>query len=81
MKKDYCQRCGEYKYINSHHIFPLQFFGKKSNDETLKLCLDCHAELHKQLPTSKQSKSFYRRFTKKFITGAFIALIVVYLFF
>lgn len=81
MKKDYCQRCGEYKYIHRHHILPKMFFGKKDNTDEVTLCLDCHAELHEQLPKKEKSKEFYVRFTKKFIGLLVIALIVVYLLF
>ncbi len=67
MQKDICERCKEHRYINRHHIYPRKFFGTKENDEVVKLCLLCHAEIHDLLPKEKQEKSFYKSFTMKFL--------------
>jgi hypothetical protein len=67
MQKDVCERCKEYRYINKHHIYPRKFFGKTDNEDVVKLCLLCHAEIHELLPVEKQEKSFYKNFTLKFL--------------
>lgn len=67
MKKGNCERCGEYRYVNLHHVYPKKFFGSKDNYKTVMLCLDCHAELHEVLPKEAQTKEFYKSFTAKFI--------------
>ncbi len=77
MKKGICDRCGEYRWINKHHIYPKKYFGKKGNNETVQLCLDCHADIHEILPKEKNSKTFYKTFTKKFLTSLLIAVLIL----
>ena len=80
MQKGICERCGEYRYINQHHIYPQEFFGRKNNKKTVTLCLLCHAEIHELLPKEKQEKDFYKEFTEKFIKGLLgILLFIVFL--
>ena len=80
MKKGICAKCGEHKWVNQHHIYPREHFGAKGNNETVQLCLDCHADIHQELPKEKQSKDFYRVFTIKFI-GGFLALSIIVWYF
>jgi len=75
MQKGFCERCKEYRYVNQHHIYPKEHFGKKDNQETVQLCLLCHAEIHELLPKEKQEKEFYKDFTLKFI--GFLSILVV----
>jgi len=77
MKKDNCDKCGENKWINKHHIYPREHFGNKENNETVKLCLDCHSDIHSLLPKEKKEKSFYKEFTVKFIAG--LSIVVVFI--
>jgi len=42
-KKGWCEKCGEYFYVNDHHILPKGVFGK---GETIRLCVKCHAHIH-----------------------------------
>lgn len=79
MKKGICQRCGECRYINKHHIYPRKFFTEKDNDEIAILCLDCHAEIHENLPREKQPREFYLTFTNRFI-GITLVLLIISLF-
>lgn len=76
MKKGICERRNQYQYINQHHKYPKKYFGTKDNNKTVQLCLNCHAELHEQLPKEEQSKEFYETFTAKFI-GIVILLVVL----
>ncbi|TAH17977.1 MAG: hypothetical protein EAZ08_12305 [Cytophagales bacterium] len=77
MQKGICERCGEYRYINKHHIYPQEFFSRKNNKTTITLCLLCHAEIHELLPKEKQSKEFYKDFTEKFISGLLGVLLLM----
>jgi len=77
MQKGICERCGEHCYINEHHIYPQEFFGSSGNKTTVTLCLLCHAEIHELLPKKKQSKDFYKDFTKKFISGLLGLLLLI----
>jgi hypothetical protein len=79
MKKGICAKCGEHRWVNQHHIYPREHFGAKNNKETVQLCLDCHVDIHQELPKEKQSKAFYKEFTIKFI-GGFMVLFMVWYF-
>ena len=81
MKRGICERCGEHRWVNQHHIYPKEHFGIKGNNETVQLCLECHADVHHLLPKEKQSANFYKEFTLKFISGAILLLIVLYFIF
>ena len=56
MKKGICAKCGEYRWVNQHHIYPREHFGAKNNLETVQLCLDCHVDIHQELPKEKHFK-------------------------
>jgi len=45
--KGYCGKCGKYGNIEKHHILPLSTFG--NNEETIKLCPNCHTAYHTEL--------------------------------
>jgi len=76
MPKGVCNRCGEYKWINKHHIFPKKFFGTKDNNETIQLCLDCHTDIHTFIPKEKKEKSFYSNLIIRFLSGITILIII-----
>ena len=39
----YCLKCKARTELSRHHIFPRRFFPEEK--ATIKLCLDCHADL------------------------------------
>jgi 5-methylcytosine-specific restriction endonuclease McrA len=75
-KKGNCERCGAYGYVNDHHIVPKRV-KKNNNKETIRLCLNCHQQLHETLPEEAQSEDFYKDFTLKWIVGIILLLIVI----
>lgn len=81
MKKGICKKCGQYRWVNKHHIYPKEHFGTKDNKETILLCLDCHVDIHEVLPKEKQTKEFYKTFTAKFIAGTLLLLTLLYTLF
>jgi hypothetical protein len=76
MKKGICERCGEYKWVNLHHIYPKEHFGTKGNTELVRLCLDCHADIHDLLPKEKKEKTFYKDFIVKFLSGSLTIVLI-----
>jgi len=46
-KKGTCQKCGEYFYVDDHHILPRKIYGDKG--ETIQLCVKCHTHVHEYL--------------------------------
>jgi len=80
MKKGICDHCHKHKWVNKHHVYPKEFFGSKENNETIQLCLDCHADIHDLLPKEKKEKSFYKDFTIKFLAGLSIILMLIGIF-
>jgi hypothetical protein len=40
---DLCDKCGRYRRIEQHHIFPLRWFG--DNSLTIPLCRSCHDQV------------------------------------
>lgn len=75
-KKGTCERCGEYTYVNDHHIFPKEK-KKINNIETVRLCLKCHVELHEVLPDELESEKDFKDFTAKWIVGILVFLILI----
>lgn len=57
-----CQACGTNKYIDLHHL-TYNILGLENDNDLICLCRDCHAQLHKQIGSSK---NMYRD-TYKFI--------------
>jgi len=45
--KGYCEKCRKYGHLEKHHILPLTTFGM--NEETIKLCPNCHTSYHSEL--------------------------------
>lgn len=78
-KRGICEKCGTEGYVNDHHIIPKQV-KKKDNKVTIRLCLNCHQNIHEQLPESAQEESFYLIFTKKWMLGllALVILSIIY---
>ena len=52
-KKGICEKCGFEGYMNDHHIIPRKV-KKDNNKETIRLCLNCHQQIHELLPDNSQ---------------------------
>lgn len=46
MKKDFCEKCRKFTWIEFHHPLPKSVFGE---GETCKLCSNCHTDYHQKL--------------------------------
>ena len=61
-----CPKCKLEKQPTRHHLFPRRHFGRKSNNNILKLCRLCHDKLEKLIPYHKMPRHFYRRIIEVF---------------
>lgn len=61
-----CPGCHEQKQPTKHHVFPRRHFGRKSNNNILKLCKQCHQDLEKMIPYEKMPREFYREVINEF---------------
>lgn len=77
-KKGICERCKAEGYVNDHHVIP-EHIKKKNNKTTIRLCLNCHVEIHEKLPDEPQEESFYILFTKNWILGLLSLLLMLFL--
>ena len=77
MKKGVCEKCGEHKWVNKHHIYPKKHFGIKGNTQVIQLCLDCHADIHEILPKEKHEKSFYKELMIKFLSALGVIAVIL----
>lgn len=82
MKKSYCEKCGEFTYVEKHYVVPR---GILKNGETKELCPNCHNEYHLALGRENLKKSdyeFHWLFWLKWQNGLLLALILIaiYLF-
>jgi len=75
-KKGICEKCGIYGYVNDHHTVPKRV-KQKNNKETVRLCVNCHQQLHEILPEEPQNESFYKNFTLKWIAGLLLILVII----
>ncbi len=63
MKKDICEKCGKYGWIENHHVLPQCEF--KGEGDIVKLCPNCHTDYHKKLgKKSLHNKSMKFHFEK-----------------
>jgi hypothetical protein len=46
-KKDFCEKCGIFFWIDKHHVLPQATFGGKG--AIAKLCPNCHRDYHEKL--------------------------------
>jgi hypothetical protein len=77
-KKDYCEKCNTYTWLDQHHILPQSTFGE--NEETIMLCPNCHREYHKYLGDENlknPSMKFHLYTFYKWRHGLSIALFIV----
>ena len=49
LKKSYCEKCGSTEPLFLHHIIPLSWGGKSSEENCITLCETCHRAVHKRL--------------------------------
>ncbi|TAH19348.1 MAG: hypothetical protein EAZ08_09265 [Cytophagales bacterium] len=75
-KKGICEKCGFEGYVNDHHIIP-RMVKKNNNKETVRLCLNCHQQIHELLPNEAKEEDFYVNFTKKWLLGLLVILLLV----
>ncbi|GEM_PF-2155314 len=54
MKKDMCQKCKKYTFVEKHHILPKSIFGE---GETIYLCPTCHSEFHYEVLGVENAKN------------------------
>ncbi len=78
-KRGICEKCGAEGYVNDHHVVPKQI-KRKDNKTTIRLCLNCHQNIHEELPETPQEESFYPTFTKKWLLGLLTILIMLIFF-
>ncbi len=75
-KKGTCERCGDYTYVNDHHIVPKEI-KKKNNKETIRLCVVCHIELHEVIPDEIKKEKDFKDFTIKWVAGLLFLIIFI----
>lgn len=59
-----CERCGEGKSVEVHHIIPLKLGGSNELSNLRTLCTDCHASEHPGKPRGKGTKSVQEMLVK-----------------
>ncbi len=82
MKKEYCQKCKKYGWVENHHILPKSDFGE--NDQTIKRCPNCHTDYHQKLGRKNlkgKSEEFHFRKFYKWLAGLSIALFLLFIIF
>ena len=77
MKQDYCEKCGEFTYVEQHHVVPK---GLLKKGETKNLCPNCHTEYHLKLGRENlknPSFEFHWLFFLKWQNGLLLFLILI----
>jgi hypothetical protein len=75
MKHGQCKRCGQYTWLEKHHIYPQSKFGK---GVIIYLCSNCHTDYHQKLGEIKsESRGFYYRFYLSWLWRVIILLIIL----
>ncbi len=77
MKKDFCQKCGKYGWVEKHHVLPQCEF--KGDGDIYKLCPNCHTDYHQKLGFKNlKNKSMEFHFYKfyRWLMGFSIILII-----
>jgi len=68
-KLDVCERCGKYRRLENHHVFPLRYFS--DNGVTIPLCRACHDEVEEMIHEAENghalSQPQYVRLALKFL--------------
>lgn len=72
MPQEICPKCETKKPMTKHHVKPVRFYGKKGNNDIVKLCRDCHDLLEKIIPQKpKMHDEFYFEVVNQFLGGNF----------
>lgn len=74
-KRGFCEKCGAYGYVNDHHIVSRKV-ERKDNKVTIRLCLNCHQDIHEHIPEEPQEENFYPSFTQKWLLGLLATLLL-----
>ncbi len=77
MKKDYCEKCNKYTYVEEHHIVPR---GLLKNGETRSLCPNCHNEFHLKLGRKELKNpdyEFHWLFYLRWVSGFIVVLALI----
>jgi ribosomal protein S27AE len=59
-KKGFCEKCGNFDYLEIHHWAPRKLFSDYNEWPTSCLCMDCHKKWH-QVVTGDLIKSKVKR--------------------
>jgi len=51
LRRSVCDMCGGDSELRLHHIVPLSWGGKSTEDNCITLCERCHRDVHKRLAT------------------------------
>ena len=63
-----CCNCFKIAPLEKHHIYPIRFFGKKSNKTILYICEECHKTIEIILPCHRKlEKEEYLEIHKKWL--------------
>lgn len=52
LRKDSCEKCGSTDELRLHHIVPLAWGGKTSDENCITLCEKCHRATHRKLSST-----------------------------
>jgi len=77
MKKDYCEKCGNYTYVEENYKLPRGIF---QNEEITKICPKCYNELQLKLGTKNQKYpdfEFNKMFLLKWISSFILFAILM----
>jgi len=49
LQKDKCEKCSSVDQLRIHHIIPVSWGGKSSEENCITLCEKCHREAHREI--------------------------------
>jgi hypothetical protein len=81
-QEERCSKCRKYFVLETHHILPKCTFGE--NDQTDKLCPNCHAAYHRWLgkeALKNEDMAFHIYMYSKWLAGLISLMLVLYLAF
>lgn len=54
-----CPKCGEWRIMTRHHLWPRRVYGRENNSRVVILCQECHRELERRIPFKRIPHRFY----------------------